>query len=573
MNVRKALRAVAERIGTLRTPDLLRALEWELDNLSEAFWLLAKHAQVAGRSVVLAWAAALSPPDLAAHVLEAALLPEGMQGTVTVFVSSVDGSDADSGADWTNAKVTVTGGLAAATDATFNFVYVDSAHANSVAAAITWNEATADSFVAIISVNRATGAWLAGASESISGATAAAFGIGTTNTNKNLYVYGLAVATSTSTSSLLNIGTGFVSRIVIRLVSCVLTINSTAVGTSRFMLGRSSLTNGSTVIELNNTTINIQNSTFAGAITFQTGKSTLCNVQFGYAGASKPTALFAFFGVGHVTIKDSDLSGYDTTGGNYFTVGGLNHQVLVTGCKRHATPGWKTGTFPSPEGSITAINVDSGDSHNLFEYCNRFGTITVNTSNYANNGSRFDGAGISWEIVTTADCSVQNPFVTPWIKRWVSATGSQDFHLQLIRDSATDFTDIQVRGEFSNILESSTFPQGTDTIVGNAQIFDGTPADLTNSSEVWTETLTNDNEMEIRTTRVVAEKSKAMARLLVGVASATFYLDPQLYIGSQGANPPTTWDADGADNAEPSSGSGGVTVPATNFGAEGAIIL
>lgn len=250
------------------------------------------------------------------------------------------------------------------------------------------------------------------------------------------------------------------------------------------------------------------------------------------------------------------MSGYNTTGGTYFEVTNWSEvDVIVRNCKLSATPGLTTGTWLTNVSSLTVINTDSGDTGNVFEYRNRLGTITENTSIYANSGGKFAGSGISWEIVTSSSCSEYEPFITPWIMRWLESTSSSEVGFRLVHDSATDLHD---RNTWQHIeyVSSSTFPQGTLISGRNAQPFDGTAVDWTNDSETWTGTggFGTANTQTIASTFTPGEKSLIRGRLLLGVASKTLYLDPALRITGGLSTPSVRWTNEGSFNVEPSAG-------------------
>ena len=467
----------------------------------------------------------------------------------TVFVSSVDGNDADSGVDWTNAKATVTGALAIATDAT-NLIKVDPAHNHSSGAAITWNAPTANSHVAIISTNRTTGAHEAGATETV-GVNAAAFSIASSG-SQSLFIKGVTCVgnSGASVTNMVAVATAAGASVSVELEGCTLSVPGTQ-NTLALQLGcANSSTRRRNYLRMRNCTVNTSNSTGANpAIQLRGCLAEINGLTIGFAGANKRTVLFGFFAAadGMHYVFDSDLSGYNTTSGNVISVAALDgSDCYFINCKLDSTPAFVTGSFPATSsGSVTRINVDSADTMNVFEYRDRLGTLVNSTSTYANSGARFAGSGISWEITTTADCREGDPFVTPWMGRWADDTGAVDLDLEILRDSATDYTDRQVWGEFERVSNAS-FPQGTLATTRNAAPFDGTGVDLTNSSEVWTEAMANDNEMRVRASFTPAEKSLLRGRLVVGVASTVLYLDPAMRITGHGANPAVRWTVEGA---------------------------
>lgn len=540
MTIRESLQKVAERIGTRRTPDLLRALEWEFDNLSQAFWLLAKHAQVVGREAVLAWAASMSSFDLAGHVLETALLPEGVQGTATIYVSSVDGDNADDGSTWALAKATVAGGLAVATDATFNFIYVDSAHSFTAGAVITWDASTSGAAHAIISVDRTTGAppttWLAGATEDI-GASSAGFTIGN-GTACKLFVWGFTIEGSPNNASGANItiaqGTNSGAFVDVKMCNCILNVNSNNASARLFLGNAGDAAKQTSFAALIDCEVGIKNVATGSVITVRDCRARISGLTLTYLGANKPASLFDFSGnvTPDLEIRDSDLSAYEKSGGYYFDVTNLEGSITIVNCKRDATPGVYTGTWKGNNASITAILFDDADTHNTFEFYNRLGTLSVSGSIYLDSGDTFDTAGVSFEVVTTSLCTEAEPFVLPPFRYWPDVTGSKTFSVEMIFDNATDLDDRTCWMDLRGVLESASFPVGTTSSSRNAQPFDGTATNLTSSSLAWTGAggFTNSKKRKIEITRTVAEKSTNEAVLSFGVPSRTFYVNPELLV-------------------------------------------
>lgn len=483
----------------------------------------------------------------------------------TLYVSSVDGNDADDGSTWALAKQTVAGALAILTGTGPHIVYVDSAHSFTSSGAVTWSPAVDKQKVAIISVDRngssGTGhnGWLAGATET--SASPNAFTIsGGSSITCYFYIYGCTVRTSTISNSanVLNLATSQSSDSYLFLDTCKLQCRSTE-STTVIAFGGTTGAGGSSrlnqIVICYDCEFTTKNATSNRGILIRAAKVDMIKCTHAYQGASKSPTLFGFLNTtspGVLRCRDCDWSGFNTSSGSYFDVSAMSAaQAYMVNCKLSSTPGIVTGTWAGSASSITLVNTDDADTANVFEYRTQTGTLVVDTNIYRNNGARYDNVGISWKIDTTADCDEHTPFTTPWLHRFLTQTGARDFTLEILRDSATDYTNREVWAEFETV-EDASFPLGTLTSSRNANPFDGTGADLTNSTDgAWTESLTNDNEMLITATRTTAEKSMIRARLSVAVASTALYVDPMLYISGQPNNCPTRWTVEGAINAEP----------------------
>lgn len=479
----------------------------------------------------------------------------------TVYVSSVDGNDADTGADWANAKQTISGALAICVDAT-NTIYVDSNH-NFVAtsASITWNMPN-DGDVRIISTDRVNGGILAGATNTVD-TNAFSFTIGSSSFKNTYYFYGITIigAAGTSSSNLITIGSAISTSDSFNFVNCTITsrAQNTSGGFGPIVFGG---TNGASNVRQNmvfkNCVFNLSNNAAHKAFSIRSCYLMFHNCTLGYSGAAKPVVLFGASGGSsqsrcRLFIVDCDFSGYDSTSGAYFDLANLiDFECIMRNCKLSATPSLTTGTFPTKVGSITLINTDTGDTKNVFEFRNVYGTITESTSIYANNGGKFDGSGLSWQIVTTSACSEDNPLICPWLMRWVEATSSINVGFRIVHDSATDLHDRNLWSEIEYVSNAS-FPQGTMLSSRNANPFTGTSLDWTNDSETWTGTggFGNPNTQTVQSTFTPSEKSLIRGRLVVGVASKTLYLDPLLRVSSQLNNGLLRWTNEGSFNVEP----------------------
>lgn len=456
------------------------------------------------------------------------------------YVSSVVGDNSD-GLTWATAKTSVAAALALAVDG--DTILVDSAHSfNSGSANIIWNAASAAS-VAIISVNRngstTTGysAWLAGATETV-GANTFGFAIAQTGA-QNLYIFGMVFVPNTGNSSANIISVCVTAEAVnknVVLESCTFSVVSTITTNPSLAFGP---TSGSahvmSNITLRNCTINTKNATTGAGIGLRNAKITFVNLTVGYAGANKAAFLFdSFTGVvPSVDIIDSDLSGYEKSGGAYIDLANFRGgDIRFVNCKLSGTPSLTSGTWQTNAVSITLINTDSADTKTVFDFRNRLGTILATTSIYADDGAEMGGVNVGWQIVTTADCDEFEPFITPWIQKWGSSTAAQTQSLELIHDNATDLTNRNLWAEFERVSNAS-FPQGTLLSVRNSEPFQGTPIDWPNSSTTWTGTggFANPNKQTVGSGSITpAEVSLLRVRLFVGVASKTLYLDPNLRI-------------------------------------------
>jgi hypothetical protein len=470
-----------------------------------------------------------------------------------ICVSAVDGSDSDNGTTWALAKQTVSGALAIAANG--DRIYVDKAGNFSSAAAITW-DAAAGASVSIISVTRsgaacAGSAWSAGATETV-GANTFTFTVQSTGA-QSMYIYGMTFVgnSGSSGSNDIRIGGNAGAITTVQCDSCTFTVPGTNTGAQILLGAASSATMIRPVIKLVSPTFNGPIIAGGSILALSNAKIFISGATLGYAGATKPTTgITTSTGSGvEAEIVDSDLSGFNTSSSNFISVASFQGgSILFRNCKLSSTPSLITGTWLGYGASITLINVDTGDTHNVFEYRNALGTITESTSIYANAGGYFDGAGISWQIVTTSLASESNPFITPWLERWSDSTSSMTTSLNIVHDSATNLTNRNLWEEFE-YLSNASFPQGTLVNGRNSQPFDGSAVDWpADTSNTWTGTggFGNPNKQILASTFTPAERSLLRGRLYVASASKTLYLDPVMRMDGGFDNSPTRWIDNGA---------------------------
>ena len=459
----------------------------------------------------------------------------------TLYVSSVDGSDSDNGSTWALAKATIAGALAVATDSE-NIIYVDSSHNFAPTAAINWNPAADNIQVAIISVNRSTGAWLAGAAETVN-VNAQAFSIGSTGTTGaawKLFVFGMVITgnSGSSTNNKINIGTDSDSASFFVFRDCVLSTPGTSTNATLIFGGGSSFNWESKTFRFINCTLKLTDNVSGIPVSVQWLLFLRFeNCVFQSAGTAKPTEIFSTTGTGHSTraeliqLLNCNLTALD--GGTAivnvagFTKGGrleIVNSALGSGMT-FTTGSWSSlGRF-----EVTAINCDSGDTNYKFRYQNRLGTLVESTSVYASDGFEFGGlTPLSWQIVTTSQCNEFEPFVTPWMVRWNDSTSAQTASLEVVHDSATALHDRNLWAEFE-YLSNASYPLGTLASARNAQPFDGSSSNWGAGSATWTGTggFSNENKQKVTKAFTAAEKSPLRGRLFVAAASKTLYLDPQ----------------------------------------------
>lgn len=451
------------------------------------------------------------------------------------FVSSVDGNNAFTGLAWdvasvVAAKQTIAGALAVA--AAGDTIFVDSAHNFTATAAITWTPPAGG--IAIISTTRSgssgTTPWLAGAAESV-GAASNAFVIAGAAAS-SMYVYGITVngGTNNNANCAINLLNTVSVIATLRMESCTIDVKTAAA--ARLTLGLNASGNLRVPrIRLTNCTLICSGSRATSFILPQTGDFEIINPTFSMTGGTKPAALFSFAVSDKpaLRVRDGDASGYAVTSSAYFDVGGLVGEVTLENLKLSATPSMTSGTWPGGHGSILLRNCDSADTINSFEYRNSYGTITESASIYFDNGLDFNSTGVSWQIVTSSLASEYLPFTTPPMYLWNTGTGAQTGELEFIRDNATKSTDREIWSDM-DYPASASFPNYTYANNRNANPYTGTAVDQPTSGGTWTGTggFSNPTKQKLQHAFTAAEVGLLQARVMVGKASETLYVNPGL---------------------------------------------
>lgn len=191
---------------------------------------------------------------------------------------------------------------------------------------------------------------------------------------------------------------------------------------------------------------------------------------------------------------------------------------------------------PSYKGTteIWVTDCDSGDNHYQFGFYDGCGSLTVDTSIYANDGATYDVAGnkLSWKIVTTAYASVNMPFVTPWITVHHEGTSAITPNFECVRSgSSTAYQNDEIWSEW---LYKGTTGYTIGTIDRtDAMALAGTAADQTTgalSGSGWTGENATSWFGKLSPTSAItpAEIGDLCGRICVGEPSITVYVDPQI---------------------------------------------
>lgn len=184
-------------------------------------------------------------------------------------------------------------------------------------------------------------------------------------------------------------------------------------------------------------------------------------------------------------------------------------------------------------GECWLYNCASGDTHYHIAHYNAFGSTTVDTGIYSNDGATPDGGTTrtTWKVSGTSAASYYTPYISPWIDRYHSGTSAITPYLECLRNNSSGavYTDDQVWSEWSY---QGTSGYTLSTIVSDRMALAGTPADQTASSKTasdWTGETGTPGLFKLQPTSAItpAEIGHLRARVCVGGAY-TVYVDPQI---------------------------------------------
>jgi hypothetical protein len=348
-----------------------------------------------------------------------------------------------SGADWTNAYLT----LKAATDVatSSDTIYIASNHAEVNGAAVTIT-LPSSAGLRIISADKTSG------TPPTTAAVGASVSMGTAGAALTIagfgYLYGITFLGGSGSSNTQDIFiTGNTSPAYFVFEECLIANRSTN-ATAYLQLGAAgSSSNDDSLIELINCALS-----FAGSSnTISVGNTRLRATGLSIdSGSATPTSLFTTLASAYPTVEvtASDLSGKSWTN--------LHTLVASQGAARYSFSECKLPSgFVAMSGSgvgaggpeLWLHDCSSGDTHGLFQYHNPLGSVVSDTATYLTAGA----AAQSWKVTTTSAVSWQNPFITPWIDWYNTGTSSVTPRIEVLRNngSAASYDNDEIYGEFT----------------------------------------------------------------------------------------------------------------------------
>lgn len=450
-----------------------------------------------------------------------------------IYVSSVDGSDADNGSTWALAKATLTGALAIATNA--DTIWLDPSHAESTAGTVTLTCPSSQG-LRILSADARTSEPPTGLSTSASVAVgAAASGL---NFAGFAYIYGVQFLGGTNNGS-----NAFVSMLPASTPggmvfdNCAFQVRTASAG-ARIEIGQSvGSSNDNTYVLLLNCSVKF--GATGQTIIVKHGQINIKGLTLDGAG-SIPTTLFAFAAgtQPNVVVEASDLSGRAFT--NLVNVGAASPgSLLVRNCKIPASMVVTTGTLPGIGGPIVRMhNCDDGSTNYRIAEASWAGSVVSDTSVYndagADDGS---GQGFSWKMATNANALF--PFAlleSPEFVQWNTATGSsKTVTVEIVHDGASAFKDNEVWLEVQ-YLSATGSPLGAVVTDRMTNVLSTATAQAT-STAAWTGDTgtgpngsTTWNTLKLECSFTPQKAGYIHAKVVMAVPSKTVYVDPLITV-------------------------------------------
>lgn len=431
-----------------------------------------------------------------------------------IFLNSVDGSDANSGADWTAEKLTLATGIAGI-DAAGDRVLINSSHAESATAVSYTCPGTATNPCQLLSV---TPTGTTGISALTAGATFTGTSTGLTF-NGSFYAYGLSLVASTG-----NIVSAVNSGDVQHWDTCTFNVSG-ASGSARMIFGTTASAGGSVSV-LTNCTFQTGNSgqriSYSGDVRINGGAWSASGtdpasifIPYGGAGGARGQSL---------VVQGLDLTNIPTTT-NLMGQGQAGANALFRDILLPASwTGVPIGTSDIEEGMRVEVwHYKVGSSWVRFWVRDTRCDLTPETTIVRSGGGADAEGSYSVKMVTTSACAYPTAvarsmtFVVP-----NTTTGSNvTLTAQIIRDSATALDDDEVWLEVEE-------PDGTITTDAAASVI-ATPAAQTSSGATWTTTgMTNPNEQELAVTVNPSVAGPLLVTVHCAKPSTTLYICPKV---------------------------------------------
>lgn len=421
-------------------------------------------------------------------------------------------SGSGNGSSWANAALTLTAGFVL--EAAGDTLYVAHDHAESTAASITLTSSgTITNTTKIVCVNRA-GSVPPVSADRRTTATVTTTGISNITFAGFAHYDGIIFSAGTGgvAANIVVIAAGSQNH---RFDNCSMRLGNT--GTASITLGGNA--NGGVYVEFNNTTASFAN---AGQLFVVYGRFKWRNTPSALLGTIPATLFVPITGRGgsiECIGVDFSAAGSGKTLVNS-TGPAQSGSVTFIDCKLHASVTKTAIMITGGTWQIDFIRSGSaGVSYNV--YSQRLAGALFEELTIIRTGGATDGTtGISWRVDTTPNCTYSLPFECPPIVIWNDTTGSaKTATVECVASAIMTDQEIWVDVEY---LGDASSPQGSFVNDGKADLL-ATAANQTSSSATWGGSTT---KFKLDVTFTAQQKGWIYARVKVGKASSTVYIDP-----------------------------------------------
>lgn len=435
-----------------------------------------------------------------------------------IYVSSVDGNDADNGSTWALAKATLAAAMTAA--GAGGRVFVDPSHAESAATVKNLASAgTAASPQQILCVVR----------DANEPPTALSTGGSVTTTSGGsydidfagfAYVYGMTfqAGDGINTCSLDFSGNANLYWV---FDTCALKLGNTS-GIAYIGDVGGSITVSAGIVLINSTVEVANTSQYikVGSHFYWYGGSI--------TGATLPTTLFGpCLRSANIVVRGVDLSALGSN--NIFNLSAAQPFIRLENCKLGTSFSLSTGSIVSQEGCILdVINCDSGDTNYNYFKKRYQGEISDETTIVRSGGASDGTTAVSRKMVSSANSSYVAPLVLDGIVFWNETAGSSvTATVEVVTDNVT-LTDKEAWIEVE-YLGTSGFPVAS--FVNDKAGPLATAANQTSSSVTWsTAGLSTPIKQSLAVSFTPQEKGLVRVRVNLAKASTTMYVCPKVDI-------------------------------------------
>jgi hypothetical protein len=260
------------------------------------------------------------------------------------------------------------------------------------------------------------------------------------------------------------------------------------------------------------------------------------------SGGTSPTTLFTAtfaFRPGSILIEGVDLSNLNSAV-NIFTAAPQTHYpVVMRNCRLPAS--WPTltgtlvtGTIGCPGNRYEMYNCDGADTNYRLWVEDYAGSVKSETTIVRTGGASDGTTPISWRM--NSGSNAEYPVISlasPEMVKWDDTPGAKTVSVEIVHDSqgAGTGSDLQNDEIWLEVQYLGTDSRPLGSFTSSAKVMLGTATDYTNSAETWTTTgLTTPVKQILSVSFTTAEKGFIHAKVYLGKASKTVYVDPELTV-------------------------------------------